>query len=102
MAKKLTLSIDEHVIEAAKDYANSQGISLSNLIENFLKGRTGVLGQKEKPPEKSVSNTPLVDKIRQIQKRKKSPEQIKMFEKELYKRKPHMKEYATYLEEKYR
>ena len=40
MAKKLTLSIDEAVIEAAKKYANKQGTSLSNMVENFLKSKT--------------------------------------------------------------
>ena len=37
MSTKLTLTIDKSVIEGAKQYAKSQGRSLSNLIEEYLK-----------------------------------------------------------------
>lgn len=37
MNKKLTLSIEESVIEKAKAYAKSKGRSLSDIIENYLK-----------------------------------------------------------------
>ena len=37
MPAKLTLTIDKTVIEEAKKYAKSQGRSLSNLIEEYLK-----------------------------------------------------------------
>jgi hypothetical protein len=37
MSTKLTLTIDKTVIEDAKKYAKSQGRSLSNLIEEYLK-----------------------------------------------------------------
>ena len=37
MTTKLTLTIDKSVIEEAKRYAKSQGRSLSNLIEEYLK-----------------------------------------------------------------
>ncbi len=37
MSTKLTLSIDKTVIEEAKLYAKSQGRSLSNIIEEYLK-----------------------------------------------------------------
>ena len=37
MSAKLTLTIDKTVIEEAKKYAKSQGRSLSNLIEEYLK-----------------------------------------------------------------
>jgi len=37
MSTKLTLTIDKSVIEQAKKYAKSQGRSLSNLIEEYLK-----------------------------------------------------------------
>ena len=37
MSTKLTLTIDKTVIEEAKKYAKSQGRSLSNLIEEYLK-----------------------------------------------------------------
>ncbi len=39
MAKKLTLNINnDGLIDLAKDYAKTQGQSLSNLVENFLLG----------------------------------------------------------------
>jgi hypothetical protein len=37
--KKLTLSIDEKVIEQGKEFARGQGTSLSKLFEQFLKER---------------------------------------------------------------
>ncbi len=37
MNSKLTLSIEKEVIEAAKEYAKSQGRSLSSIIEEYLK-----------------------------------------------------------------
>ena len=37
MSTKLTLTIDESVIDEAKQYAKSQGRSLSKLIEEYLK-----------------------------------------------------------------
>ena len=37
MSTKLTLTIDKSVIDEAKQYAKSQGRSLSNLIEEYLK-----------------------------------------------------------------
>jgi hypothetical protein len=37
MNTKLTLSIDKSVIESAKQYAKSQGRSLSAIIEEYLK-----------------------------------------------------------------
>ena len=37
MPAKLTLTVDKTVIEEAKKYAKSQGRSLSNLIEEYLK-----------------------------------------------------------------
>jgi len=40
MNTKLTLSIEKEVIEAAKEYAKSQGRSLSNVIEEYLKSVT--------------------------------------------------------------
>lgn len=40
MNTKLTLTIEKSVIEKAKDYANSSGRSLSNIIENYLKALT--------------------------------------------------------------
>lgn len=37
MATKLTLTVDEEVINSAKKYAHEKGKSLSNLVENYLK-----------------------------------------------------------------
>ena len=37
MSTKLTVTIEKSVIEKAKQYAKSQGRSLSNLIEEYLK-----------------------------------------------------------------
>ncbi|TVP52102.1 MAG: hypothetical protein EA341_03755 [Mongoliibacter sp.] len=37
MSKKLTLNVDENVIEKAKIYAQKTGRSLSGLVENYLK-----------------------------------------------------------------
>lgn len=36
MDKKLTLSLNATVIEKAKEYAQSNGVSLSRMIENYL------------------------------------------------------------------
>jgi hypothetical protein len=41
MPTKLTLTIEKSVIERAKKYAKSQGRSLSNLIEEYLKSVSG-------------------------------------------------------------
>ena len=37
MTTKLTLTIDESVIDSAKAYARDQGRSLSDVVENYLK-----------------------------------------------------------------
>lgn len=37
MKKKLTLTIDKHLITKAKKYAKDQDSSLSDLVENYLK-----------------------------------------------------------------
>ncbi len=37
MNTKLTLTIEQSIIERAKSYAKSKGHSLSEIIENFLK-----------------------------------------------------------------
>jgi hypothetical protein len=58
MGKKLTLSMDEAVIEEAKRYADRQGISLSNLVENLLKHSTGFVSTKK---DRKASTTPLAD-----------------------------------------
>jgi Family of unknown function (DUF6364) len=40
MTTKLTLSIDDRVIESAKKYASGKGTSLSGIVENYLKSIT--------------------------------------------------------------
>lgn len=40
MSTKLTLTIDQQVIEAAKRYAQINGRSVSNLVETYLKSLT--------------------------------------------------------------
>ena len=37
MNTKLTLSIEEHIIKKAKEYAKKSGRSLSEIIESYLK-----------------------------------------------------------------
>ena len=37
MNTKLTLTIEQTIIERAKKYANNKGRSLSDIIENYLK-----------------------------------------------------------------
>lgn len=50
MPVKLTLSVEEKVVDAAKTYARKQGKSLSRLVENYLKSISG-----NEMPEKSFS-----------------------------------------------
>ena len=40
MNTKLTLTIEQSIIEKAKKYANDKGKSLSSIIENYLKAIT--------------------------------------------------------------
>lgn len=56
MNTKLTLNLNKDIIEEAKIYANSHGVSLSKLIENYLHS----LNRKSKN-ENLV--TPLVESL---------------------------------------
>lgn len=56
MDKKLTLSLDKSIIESAKNYAKSNNISLSKLIESYLTTLT-------KRKEDSTEITPLVESL---------------------------------------
>ncbi|MDP2069622.1 MAG: DUF6364 family protein [Lutibacter sp.] len=56
MSTKLTLNIDENVIEKAKSYAKNNSVSLSKLIENYLLSLT-----KQKTEKRKVS--PLVESL---------------------------------------
>lgn len=57
MNTKLTLKLEQNVIEKAKEYARSHRTSLSKLIENYLKKITNNETEKEKitPLVKSLS-----------------------------------------------
>ena len=56
MDKKLTLSLDKSIIESAKNYAKSNNISLSKLIESYLTTLT-------KQKRNSTEITPLVESL---------------------------------------
>ena len=58
MNTKLTLTIEQTVIEKAKKYAAGKGRSLSNIIENYLKVIT-----KEDDNE-SIELTPIVKSLK--------------------------------------
>ena len=58
METKLTLRLNESVIERAKIYAKSQRISLSKMIEAYLDSLT-----REKDREKKIPITPLVESL---------------------------------------
>ena len=60
MPKKLTLSINETIIDEAKKYAKSQGRSLSNLIEEYLKSLTK---KKKSLKEDDYEISPLVKSL---------------------------------------
>jgi hypothetical protein len=57
MDTKLTLKLEQAIIEKAKDYAKSHRTSLSKLIENYLLNITDKNGKEEKitPLVKSLS-----------------------------------------------
>ncbi len=48
MTTKLTLTIEEKVIDSAKKYAQKKGKSLSHLVENYLKS---ISANSEEPNE---------------------------------------------------
>ena len=83
METKLTLRLDESVIQRAKIYARSHKISLSKMIESYLDSIT-----KQKEDEKKTSITPLVKSLSGV---------IDLPADFDYK-----KEYRDYLEEKYK
>ena len=49
MSTKLTLTVDENVIESAKEYARRHQRSLSNIIEEYLKSLTSENEDQKKP-----------------------------------------------------
>lgn len=58
MNTKLTLTIEQTVIEKAKKYANGKGRSLSNIIENYLKIIT------KEDDDVSIELTPIVKSLK--------------------------------------
>ena len=58
MDTKLTLKLNDHVIERAKIYARNHNISLSKMVESYLDSIT-----QEKDNEKKTSITPLVESL---------------------------------------
>jgi len=60
MGSKLTLTVDEEVIKAAKAYAKSQGRSVSSLVENYLKS----LSSEVEEPEPISAYTPITNRLR--------------------------------------
>lgn len=83
METKLTLRLNDTVIERAKNYARSHKISLSKLIETYLDSIT-----KHKEEEKKILITPLVESLSGVM--------------DLPADFDYKKEYRDYLEEKYK
>jgi hypothetical protein len=63
MNTKLTLTIEQSVIEKAKKYAKEKERSLSDLIENYLKALTTDSSQKE-IGQKEIELTPIVKSLK--------------------------------------
>jgi hypothetical protein len=58
MKVKLTLTLDESVIERAKIYAKDKGRSLSDIVENYLNAITSFQRTRE------VDTTPIVSSLK--------------------------------------
>lgn len=58
MNTKLTLTIEQKIIERAKNYAKEKNRSLSDIIENYLK----ILTKETLKEEKEIS--PIVDSLK--------------------------------------
>ena len=59
MNTKLTLTIEQKIIERAKNYAKEKNRSLSDIIENYLKILT-----KEEQKKESKKFSPIVESLR--------------------------------------
>jgi hypothetical protein len=59
MNTKLTLRLNDNVIERAKVYARNHNISLSKMIESYLDRLT----KQNEEEKKEVSITPLVESL---------------------------------------
>lgn len=75
MSSKLTLSISQQVIEEAKHYARSQGKSLSNIVEEYLKSLTS------SESENKTEN--LSDIIKELKGSVKTPKDFKSYKETL-------------------
>ena len=80
MDTKLTLKLDKQIIEKAKKYAKEKKISLSKIIEAYLKSIT-------KEGDQSIEITPYVESISGVINLKGTD---------------HKKDYSDYLNEKYK
>lgn len=60
MTTKLTLTIDDTVIDSAKKYARQKGESLSAIVENYLKS---ISGKDENPTQLSPKVSSLMGVI---------------------------------------
>ncbi|MEM6526362.1 MAG: DUF6364 family protein [Bacteroidota bacterium] len=80
MNTKLTLTIEEEIIQRAKKYAKQKGRSLSDIIENYLK----VITKEETKTD--VEITPLVKSLRGSFKAPKDFDYKKELAKELVKK----------------
>jgi methyl coenzyme M reductase beta subunit len=76
MNTKLTLTIEQSIIEKAKKYANGKGRSLSNIVENYLKAIT---------KEDNIESTDLTPIVKSLKGTFKAPKNID-YKKELSKR----------------
>ena len=76
MNTKLTLTIEQTIIEKAKKYANGKGRSLSDIVENYLKAIT------KEDNNVSIELTPIVQSLKGTFK---APKNIE-YKKELSKR----------------
>lgn len=81
MNTKLTLTIEEEVIKAAKKYAKGKGQSVSELVENYFKLITG---NKRKVNPEQLS--PKVRKLRGIIKTKENIDYKQILTEELSKK----------------
>lgn len=59
MNTKLTLVLEQEIIQKAKDYAKQKNRSLSNIIENYLKSLT-----KDETKKDAVKISPVVKSLR--------------------------------------
>jgi len=72
---KLTLSIDQTVIDKAKKYAKSNGKSLSSIVEEYLKSLTKIEHSKEKKTS--------IELVRELKGSVKMPEDFSSYKKVL-------------------